>query len=287
MLGSNDINIRQNFGTVEHRKMEKSGLLVFKTRIESRLKACKDLAEFRYSTLQCIQNLGFSDFDYQLVLGEGHVNIESDLSTVPNDLLACYVDAQLHKYDMLVDYVLCNENPIFIKTIYEHIASLPFETERIRQNKFVRQLLKRFEYEDSYSMPIHHNDKNSGEKEVFLFSVFCEKKSSECLKALVKRKEEELTCLKDVFYTLWYKKYFKPEGSKPKKAVNLLSTRQTEILQHFAIHGPSSKRVGDLLCRSSRTIEKHAENIRKILNVRTTTEAVVIGINKGLIKPII
>ncbi len=267
--------------------MEKSGLLVFKTRIESRLKACKDLEEFRYNTLQCIQELGFSDFDYQLVLGEGHVNIESDLSTLPNDLLACYVDAQLHKYDMLVDYVLCNENPIFIKTIYEHIASLPFETERIRQNKFVRQLLKRFEYEDSYSMPIHYNDKNSGEKEVFLFSVFCEKKSSESLKTLVKRKEAELTCLKNVFCTLWYKKYFKPEGSKPKKAVNLLSTRQTEILQHFAIHGPSSKRVGDLLCRSSRTIEKHAENIRKILNVRTTTEAVVIGINKGLIKPII
>jgi DNA-binding NarL/FixJ family response regulator len=45
----------------------------------------------------------------------------------------------------------------------------------------------------------------------------------------------------------------------------------------------SSKEIGDLLCISARTVERHRSNIMDKLHVRKTAELVRYALSKGLI----
>ncbi|MEJ2247953.1 MAG: response regulator transcription factor [Acidobacteriota bacterium] len=53
----------------------------------------------------------------------------------------------------------------------------------------------------------------------------------------------------------------------------LLTIRQREILKLIA-EGKSNKEIGDLLCISVRTVERHRANMMSKLNIKKTAELV-------------
>lgn len=62
----------------------------------------------------------------------------------------------------------------------------------------------------------------------------------------------------------------------------LLTMRQREILKLIA-EGKSNKEIGDLLCISVRTVERHRANIMSRLNIRKTAELVQYAVRKHYI----
>jgi DNA-binding NarL/FixJ family response regulator len=71
-------------------------------------------------------------------------------------------------------------------------------------------------------------------------------------------------------------------GEKQPPPSQPLSTREREILKLIA-EAKSSKEIGDLLCISARTVERHRSNIMDKLHVRKTAELVRYALSKGLI----
>jgi DNA-binding NarL/FixJ family response regulator len=68
-------------------------------------------------------------------------------------------------------------------------------------------------------------------------------------------------------------------GENDSHVVEELTIRQREILKLIA-EGKSNKEIGDLLCLSVRTVERHRANMMNKLNIRKTAELVQYALRK-------
>lgn len=71
-------------------------------------------------------------------------------------------------------------------------------------------------------------------------------------------------------------------GENDSHVDEVLTVRQREILKLIA-EGKSNREIGDLLCLSVRTVERHRANIMNKLNIRKTAELVQYALRKHLI----
>ncbi len=71
-------------------------------------------------------------------------------------------------------------------------------------------------------------------------------------------------------------------GENDTHVAESLTVRQREILKMIA-EGKSNKEIGDLLCISVRTVERHRANMMEKLNVRKTAELVQYALRKHYI----
>ena len=71
-------------------------------------------------------------------------------------------------------------------------------------------------------------------------------------------------------------------GEHDSHVVEVLTVRQREILKLIA-EGKSNKEIGDLLCLSVRTVERHRANMMNKLNIRKTAELVQYALRKHYI----
>ena len=71
-------------------------------------------------------------------------------------------------------------------------------------------------------------------------------------------------------------------GENDSHVAEVLTVRQREILKLIA-EGKSNKEIGDLLCLSVRTVERHRANIMDKLNIRKTAELVQYALRKHYI----
>ena len=71
-------------------------------------------------------------------------------------------------------------------------------------------------------------------------------------------------------------------GESDSHVVEALTVRQREILKLIA-EGKSNKEIGDLLCLSVRTVERHRANMMERLNIRKTAELVQYALRKHYI----
>jgi DNA-binding NarL/FixJ family response regulator len=71
-------------------------------------------------------------------------------------------------------------------------------------------------------------------------------------------------------------------GERKLQFVEPLTTREREVLKLTA-EGKSSKEIGDLLCISYRTVERHRSNIMSKLNLSKSVDLVKYAIQKGYI----
>ena len=71
-------------------------------------------------------------------------------------------------------------------------------------------------------------------------------------------------------------------GEDDSNVSDVLTVRQREILKLIA-EGKTNKEIGDLLCLSVRTVERHRANIMDKLNIRKTAELVQYALRKHLI----
>jgi two-component system, NarL family, invasion response regulator UvrY len=70
----------------------------------------------------------------------------------------------------------------------------------------------------------------------------------------------------------------------PQAAVNVLTTRETEILKLLAM-GNSTQKIADDLHLSPHTVQTHRKSIIRKLSIKSPTEFVIYAIDFGLIKP--
>jgi two-component system invasion response regulator UvrY len=73
-------------------------------------------------------------------------------------------------------------------------------------------------------------------------------------------------------------------GEIPQAAVNVLTTRETEILKLLAM-GNSTQKIADDLHLSPHTVQTHRKSIIRKLSIKSPTEFVIYAIDFGLIKP--
>ncbi|OPY68064.1 MAG: Oxygen regulatory protein NreC [Syntrophorhabdus sp. PtaU1.Bin050] len=66
------------------------------------------------------------------------------------------------------------------------------------------------------------------------------------------------------------------------KSEQILSDREIEVLQLMA-EGRSNREIGDLLCISVKTVERHKENIKGKLGAKDQVELIKYAISKGMI----
>jgi DNA-binding NarL/FixJ family response regulator len=71
-------------------------------------------------------------------------------------------------------------------------------------------------------------------------------------------------------------------GENDSHVDEVLTVRQREILKLIA-EGKSNREIGDLLCLSVRTVERHRANIMDKLNIRKTAELVQYALRKRYI----
>lgn len=71
-------------------------------------------------------------------------------------------------------------------------------------------------------------------------------------------------------------------GEDDSQVAEVLTVRQREILKLIA-EGKTNKEIGELLCLSVRTVERHRANIMDKLNIRKTAELVQYALRKHLI----
>ena len=71
------------------------------------------------------------------------------------------------------------------------------------------------------------------------------------------------------------------KGNKPKSVLDLLTTREIEILKLIA-EGHKNKDIAVHLCISSKTVEKHRSNLMEKLDIRNTAALTAYAIEKGI-----
>lgn len=71
-------------------------------------------------------------------------------------------------------------------------------------------------------------------------------------------------------------------GEEDSPRADALTVRQREILKMIA-EGKSNKEIGDMLCISVRTVERHRANMMEKLNIRKTAELVQYALRKHYI----
>lgn len=69
---------------------------------------------------------------------------------------------------------------------------------------------------------------------------------------------------------------------KPRSALDALSTREREVLKLVA-EGYRSREIGDFLCISEKTVEKHRANLMRKLGINSATALTAFAIDKGLV----
>lgn len=81
-------------------------------------------------------------------------------------------------------------------------------------------------------------------------------------------------------------KYLTPHlsESKPQSGYDLLSEREQQVFRLVA-EGLSSRRIGQLLCISPRTVDKHRSNLMKKLGISDSRELVRYALKIGVLDP--
>lgn len=72
--------------------------------------------------------------------------------------------------------------------------------------------------------------------------------------------------------------------SSPTDTFSLLSEREKQVF-HLLVQGNSSNQIGDLLCISSKTVDKHRANLSKKIGIDNPVKLVQYAIRNGIIDP--
>jgi len=76
--------------------------------------------------------------------------------------------------------------------------------------------------------------------------------------------------------------YLGSQTSRPRTLAETLTHREREILKLIA-EGNKSRQIGELLCISVKTVEKHRENIMQKLDIHNTPALTAFAIDNGLV----
>lgn len=71
-------------------------------------------------------------------------------------------------------------------------------------------------------------------------------------------------------------------ADRPRSALDILSTREREVLKLVA-EGYRSRAIGELLCISEKTVEKHRANMMRKLGVNSAAALTAFAVDKGLV----
>lgn len=226
--------------------------------------------------LKIIAELGFSAFDFSVVKKLPTVKLRRMLgSSFESKFDQYYNTKYLSGHNLIIEYVLCNSEPVFHSKLYAAISNFPYEI-RIRANtQQFQSELKAAGYSDAVIVPIHNQDDQAA---LFLVlkmgthPVDFQHNSDHVL--------EKLSILGRVIY----ENKLLSQGIHKNSKKNTLTHQEIRVLQAFEKFGLLPGVVARKLNISERTIDKHTEHIRQKLDLHTTLDAVLYALKSEVIQ---
>ncbi len=219
-------------------------------------------------------DVGISGFHFQLCPKQKALRLmDFSCSTLPAQYQSEYKEWGLDGHDLRLEHAIYSQDFLFNSQFYKHIDNSPFCGELIFCVKKLCEMEKRHGIQEGVCIPAHAKS----HPEAAVLMVY-NHENAKSFRKRVDAQREFLELLATQFYEYGYARFLTKDQKKPEIK---LTRRQRQTLLALAKHNFNSNRAGDLLCRSPRTVEKHAERVRAAYGVNTTFRALQIAISMG------
>ena len=222
---------------------------------------------------QIVNNLGFSDFDI-IQLGKRN-SITCILTTLPEKFYQTYFEEELHKYDLTIACLYKAKKTLFHSEVYQFIEKCPIDIDLIRKNFQSHELMEHYGYYDAYYNPMTNQHTNSK----IVVSILSEGVKRQEFRRLILEKKLQISSLSKVIDTLLFQ-----QGLMEKTvSTKTLSPAEINIMNAIGRDSMTQKQAAETLGITVRTVEKHCENIKKVLNKPTISGCLFKAIKENLI----
>ncbi len=252
----------------------------YRYKIAAALYETRDIADFRNKITEKVQLLGFSDFDVEQIT-ESYGEVEFSLSTLPSSIINTYITEEMHLHDMLLDYLIMYDKPIYQSSIDDDLSDNKFTYERNQYNGRIRELMESHGFIDSFCIPFPLLGSDSGKS---VFSVLSKDKSIADFKHKVQKNHYDLKVLVEVVHSVGrhkYPDYF--QAGNTRNGAYLLSEMQLKILTSFAKYDNTASEVASRVGLSTKTVNYHIGKIKETLGAISIANAVYLAMEKGII----
>lgn len=242
------------------------------------LMMARNIEQFYNHIGQCLRFMGFSEYSFSRLSARSE--ILDPLFTMPMGMNNAYFSENLHEHDPVIQYVLCNDKPIFLSDIQRSIESLPYETETTRHNKEMFALLNAYGYTDFYYIPIG----KCGRDGKVTLAVATKSPDVDEFHNLVEKVKLQLIALARAIGFTGTKKF--PEfflGDLENKQI-LINPNFLQLLQIMLQQDMKLVNAAKVMNVSRHTANRWIKCIKDDLRVNTTARAIYLLLKAGLIK---
>ena len=230
--------------------------------------------------LKIIEGLGFSDYSVVWLCSIADEKARQ-LCSFPTELIKAYYDKKYYEHDILLEQTKVIFSPSNSSEIQNYLGSAPFITEWTEVMNDINHLNRAFGFYNHFTLPIKSQD-NAGNA---ILTVAIRGALPDALNKQFSEVWRELRALCeaiDVVATRDYPAEFLCEVL-PEFNVSI-NEKPLRVMATLANNDFTIGQVADSLCISVVTANKHLENCRKALGVRTNYAAIKIALANGLIE---
>ncbi len=250
--------------------------LLTNTELCKYLMLSSDTNDLKRRIILLINKLGFSDFSFSPAGSIQH-NSET-IYSVPAELIEDYCQNNYHKYDSLWPNLKASEKGIFGSTLHDYVYAAPCLTDEVLKNLEIIKLIKSFNYEEFYAVPAKSE---TGENSALIIWGLNESPSEFQDRVKLCEGRLELLCHAiDRVFSINFENLINKCRMTPEK----LTSRPRELLTYLAFHDCTLYQAAERMNISVKTVNVHIAAARKLLKVKTTTNAISRAIEYGLIK---
>lgn len=219
------------------------------------------------------EQLNFKIFDISYLDMNGNINIL--ISTLPKSFIKNYYADDVHKSDLLKEYIT-QRSAFYFHDMHSDLSLSPFTSRLLKVSQSYLSLMRRHSIQDVYSMPL----KLIGHRLKASFSMYSINHRRNEFKNKINELHSRLivlanciSCCRPILQL--------SNNDKPKAAKKILTRREIEILEAMGRYSFNQKQLSQHFGISVRTVETHMENIKKSLNVTVSGAAVYKAIELG------
>ena len=230
--------------------------------------------------LKIIEGLGFSDYSVVWLCSIADEKARQ-LCSFPTEMIKAYYDKTYYKHDILLEQTKVIFSPSNSSEVQNYLGSAPFITEWTEVMNDIDHLNRAFGFYNHFTLPIKSQD-NAGNA---ILTVANRGALPDALSKQFSKVELELRSLCeaiDVIATREYPAEFLCEVL-PKFNVSI-NEKPLRVLSTLANNDFTIGQVSNALFISVVTANKHLENCRKALGVKTNYAAIKIAMANGLIQ---
>lgn len=243
----------------------------------------RDLAESRNVTdlkqrIQSItENLGFSHYVFsRLSCSENNLR---EINNLPQEIPNIYYESGLFEHDVTPNYAIQNSTPIFQSDIHSDVSRLPANIDISNTMLEIKKLNESFGFYDYFNLPI---DAVGGNGKVML-SVTQRGLSPYEFKTMTEQHKASLHLLARAIDWTVSHKYASELIRSEAPSTFRITPKPLRVLEALANNDLNVIQIAEKLFISPVTANKHLENVRRSLGVKTNHGAIKKAIMLNLI----